>query len=512
MNEISIDEIRDRINELEKREVRNLWVQGFVFLFLVGLIIACALFFIPPDVINKIQAGNPSFTPQTDFLKLAMPVLAVVIGFLISFLGLKRLGQFDAEIENLRKSLELRLSEERLSSENQRVTFRDEISARLKEIKDTVTVVSEKYVAEAIEEKKSEVISGFNEFISKTESVIQEIQEKLEPYSWLSSRSEEVDLLVGINSVGVAHKKVTQLFAEGKADLAIKITEHVIQENITGDANDFHNLAAQLAREDLFLLASKLISCGLKLYPNNVDLLADGIKYFSSNGDIDDAEKVINMLNCIPRKYWNWRAFVFLGDYFELLGQYDSAIALYEDCKKELPYEERAYSQHGGIFKKLGKYDKSIEILEKGLKLIPKAPQTALLLAQSYIEVGNYDKAINAVDRGIQGTADSQPSANISALLWTRAEAKDSLIHSKSVSNKDQLKELIESAILDYRAAMSMPDSISLYRVRGNQRISLLKLFAKERELEIVETEDGSEQVMAAQLLEHIAQLKDDDE
>nr|VFK16960.1 MAG: hypothetical protein BECKLPF1236A_GA0070988_101583 [Candidatus Kentron sp. LPFa]VFK35774.1 MAG: hypothetical protein BECKLPF1236C_GA0070990_104201 [Candidatus Kentron sp. LPFa] len=77
------------------------------------------------------------------------------------------------------------------------------------------------------------------------------------------------------------------------------------------------------------------------------------------------------------------------------------------------------------------------------------------------------------------GTADSRPSVNISSLFQTRATTKDALIHSNEITEQEALTERIESAITDYQATLSMPDTIGRYRIRGPQRIEVLRFYAR---------------------------------
>nr|VFK56560.1 MAG: TPR repeat-containing protein [Candidatus Kentron sp. TUN] len=234
------------------------------------------------------------------------------------------------------------------------------------------------------------------------------------------------------------------------------------------------------------------------------DLLSSSIKYLSSNGDIDDADKLIERLQGVPKEYWNWRAFVFLGDYLKLMDRFDEAFALYEEFKQQLPHDERAYSQHGGVFQQWGKHDRAIEIFEEGLRKTQKAPQTALMLAESYIEVGEYVKAIVSTERAIEGTADEQPSANIAEIFWTRAKARDALIHTNAITEQAELAESIGSAIVDYQAALSMPDRIGQYMIRGPQRIQVLQLYARDHGIDIQAEDESAKQRALLNLLQRL--------
>nr|VFK21418.1 MAG: TPR repeat-containing protein [Candidatus Kentron sp. LFY] len=442
--------------------------------------------------------------------QIAVSIVLTVAVFLVGFLGLQRLGLYDKTISDLDKKLTKELSDERKLSETRRANFWDEIDKRLEEIRDTTKAVSEQYVSDAIGARQEKVLQGFDEFQKESSVRIRDIEEKLEPYRWLESRSEEVDALVGIDSIGVATRKVAELFQDSNPDVAIRVAEHALENKISGSPEDFHSLAAELGNKSLYSLASRMALRGLEHFPQNMDLLSDGILYLSASGNIETADKLVEKLRGVPKEHWNGRAFVFLGNYLRLTGRFDKAFALYEEFKRQLPHDEHAYARHGQIFQQWGKHDQAIEIFEEGLEKTRKAPTTALLLAQSYIEVGEYSKAITAIERAIEGTASSQPTANISTLFWTRAEARDALIHTNRITEQVELVESIGSAIADYQAALSMPDRIVQYAFRGPQRIQVLQLYAKNHGIDVQVNDDSDKAKAFLDLLERLGENQED--
>nr|VFJ53204.1 MAG: Tetratricopeptide (TPR) repeat [Candidatus Kentron sp. DK] len=459
--------------------------------------------------VNNIQPINRFISEFGTQIVVAI-VVAVTL-FFVGGLGLNRLGQIDSAFTDFRRLVSEQLLEERKLSATERRDFRDDINTWLKGISSTIEAVSEQHVAKALQKRQEQADQAIKRVEDDASARITKIEEKLKPYAWLESRSEEVDSLVGIDSIGVAQAKVTELFQEKKSDMAIRVAKQALDSNISGDPDDFHNLAAELGRQNLYSLASRVVLRGLEYFPQNVDLLSSGIKYLSSNGAIDEADKLTERLRAIPKEYWNWRAFVFLGDYFELRGRFDEAFALYDAFKQQLPHDERAYAQHGSVFKKWGNHDKAIAIFEEGLRKTRKAPQTALMLAESYIEVGEYAKAIAATERGIEGTAIDQPTANIAAIFWTRATARDALIHTNQITEQAELAKSIGLAISDYQAAMSMPDRLVQHRYRGPQRIQVLQLYARNHGIGIQVDDDGDERRDLLNLLQQLGENQEGD-
>ena len=109
------------------------------------------------------------------------------------------------------------------------------------------------------------------------------------------------------------------------------------------DADDYHNRAVGYAREHRFAKAVQICEEGLFTYPDNVDLLADAVKYCAENGDKPRAQKHYEKLCAvIPRSRFNWRAFTFSLDYLMLDAEENESEcrSLLEDYAKALPFEE----------------------------------------------------------------------------------------------------------------------------------------------------------------------------
>lgn len=116
-------------------------------------------------------------------------------------------------------------------------------------------------------------------------------------------------------SVGDAH---TQASRTTDRTLLKEIANQVIQQNeVKGDADEYHNLAVEYTREwDDYVSGYEIVKKGLSQYPANIDLLADAIYYGSSAGRYQECEEHVEALSKLPLAMWNWRAFTFLVDYY----------------------------------------------------------------------------------------------------------------------------------------------------------------------------------------------------
>lgn len=216
--------------------------------------------------------------------------------------------------------------------------------------------------------------------------------------------------------------------------------EDDMEEDSEGmDADDYHNKAIELLRRGKFRQAIDLCIEGLDHYPDNIDLIADIIKYCSKSGDMEKAEEFFQVLkNRIPYCRWNWRAFTFSFDFLiEQNPEKNEEICreIITNYKKYLPYEEKACMAESELEAALGNVQRSMDVLENAVETRPNACQCALKLADMQLERGLYEKVVNTANYGISASVEVQPSINIPYLLLVRTLAKDAILHKKLFSD-----------------------------------------------------------------------------
>lgn len=500
------DELSSQLAAARRSLLRHIWGICVAFLVAMGLLAIAAILLIPPGTLQSLQKGIvPQGAGEGDFLKLFIPILAVAFGFVVGFLGLKRLEQFDSEITDVRNSLAGQVLEERRLSSAEREGFRKELEERIKEIRQSIQTLAERYAAEALESRTKGLEDRISRFTAEAENTISKIETRLDPYKWLQERKEELDNLVGVFTMGVAHERVTEFFSEKKVDLAVRVAKHAIAEKLSGTPDAYHNLAAELAKHDQEPLAVQVIDLGLSRFPSDVDLLSDGVKYSSSIGDIARAENLYQRLSNVDYSRWNWRAFVFAGDYLEIVGKGEEALALYDRFRQQIPDDERGYSQPGLFLRKIGKHNEAIKILEAGVAACRKCGQTAFSLSEIYLQRGDYERAMLMTDRASESTADEQPLVNQAAIIWNRAIAQDALIHKvlggqKGEAPKEKILQLARGAVADYRTSVKMLDTLPVFIFRRKEREAILrnlltKIGVDEDELRGIFSEDDSDGV-----------------
>lgn len=210
---------------------------------------------------------------------------------------------------------------------------------------------------------------------------------------------------------------------DARKDLYDLMEQFFSQKQQSGDADDFHNFAVDLARRDEYALACDVLDCGLNLFPKNVDLLADYLQYGVSCNKLEECKKIYKTLIKIPRRRWTWRGFAFLVDYLQfLVDRSDSEkdidskekemLSIVEDFRKIKPYSEEAYRTEADVYRRLNMHDKEAETLKTALDTIKVAPKCALRYADLLFERGLYDEASDAIQRAISDATQTQTSVN----------------------------------------------------------------------------------------------------
>ncbi len=98
------------------------------------------------------------------------------------------------------------------------------------------------------------------------------------------------------------------------------LVQRVVKQEVkSGDADDWHNFAVDIARVDLYDLACDILDCGLEIYPKNIDLLADYLQYGTSCERIEKCKAYYKILSKIPKIRWSWRGYCFSISYLKYL-------------------------------------------------------------------------------------------------------------------------------------------------------------------------------------------------
>ena len=451
--------------------------------------------------------GTNASTQPTNFTDNLLRYFVPVLLLLVAFVGGRRLATYDREIDNMRalfleqiesirnfvlvQSKSEALSQAGVVFEQKLVTYKEPIQKTLEEVKLKIETHKENAIKE-LQKLEQDLIKGQKDQLND----LQKLKESLKPYAWLHAGGydQQVPEWEATTSVEAIHNRISSLFAAGDKEnqnAAFAWSRNLMQrlDELQGDPDDYHNLAAEFARQELYKEAVQLLESGLQTYTDNVDILADLIKYSISTGQLEISEKYLQQLEQIDKSRWNWRAFAFVGDYLEISDP-NRIQQLYTEMRERLPQDERSYSQEAGWHKRSGDLKKSAEIARQGIDNCASAAQCATLLADVELDLGNYQATIFACNRGIEGLAQEQPRANLNNLYFVRALAQDRLLH-RAVQERQgedwdehslaKLQRDFRRCVDDYQIAQqSGRYHRSRFDIEGGIRLQALRRLARE--------------------------------
>lgn len=238
---------------------------------------------------------------------------------------------------------------------------------------------------------------------------------------------------------------------DSRIELYSLMEDFFAQEQQSGNADDFHNFAVELARKDEYLLACQVLECGLVLFPKSVDLLSDYLQYGVNCNKIEECKKAHKTLMKIPHRRWSWRGFAFVVDYLQfLIERSDSEkelearekeiLTIVEEFRRYFPYSEESYRTEADVYKSLNMHDEELETLQSALENVRVAPKCALRCADVLFERGLYEEASQAIERGIKDATQTQSSVNEGYIYYLSALCKIAIAQKTGLSmNEDEV-------------------------------------------------------------------------
>ncbi len=273
-----------------------------------------------------------------------------------------------------------------------------------------------------------------------------------------SAEDSDADNGTDLSELGNLFGELMSRRGLGSPDLSF-LSDDEDEEN--DDENDYHNKSADLARKGKNREAVEMCVRGLEKFPNNMDLLADAIKYSSDIGDVGAAENYLDKLNeRVPRNTWNWRAYTFVLDFLMKNPSKNEKTCreIIDDYKKNLPYEEKSSVAESELEEKLGNHEKSKEILAQAIKERFNAPQSALRLLDLQLQHGEFEEALRTSDYFLIASCEAQPSTNLNYQLYVRCLAEDAIIHKKYFENGNVTEDEVERIKGMYERILKIPE------------------------------------------------------
>lgn len=303
-------------------------------------------------------------------------------------------------------------------------------------------------------------------------------------YDFEREYEEDSEGLKGNMPLRHAVKIVAEIFNQytsAREDLEAQTTELtsfiqklLAQEVVPGDADDWHNLAVDVARKDYFDLACDIIEAGLAEFPSNTDLLGDYLQYGPSCRRIEQCHMYYERLKALPKVKYTWRSFHFSANWLTYLWEQcvdEEKLVLLTRELQELaaqyrrffPNSEESYLCEANIYRMIKDPKKELKILQQPISRALPMPKCALRLADTYFEAGEYSKSLEMVQRSLNDANQVQQAVNESYLYYLSGLARLSLLRKNDqFSNAEHIEDIYKdfeySLRLDVRP--SLRDSI----------------------------------------------------
>lgn len=307
-------------------------------------------------------------------------------------------------------------------------------------------------------------------------------------------------------------RRFAKLYTEQQIDGNLSAFEYVKtleqEDGLTGDENDFHNFATELARADYYEAACEVLKQGVIAYPTNTDLLADYILYAHKCGKHEVAREKFRQLREIDRVDWTWRGFVFSIDYhIELLkGQKgderrktQSIIeTLIEEFKQNLRSDEKAYLAQFDYLEAIGKREDALDVLKSLLDngVLKVSTQCCLRYVDRCLEMGDYAAAATYAKKGIAMT-EEQESAESTAFWYFWALSEDHKWCNGNLSADDPDKASARYVIKLYDTVLNLEPN-ARYEASCSKRKRMIASFAG---IELPKEEKQSDMSQLLQML-----------
>lgn len=260
----------------------------------------------------------------------------------------------------------------------------------------------------------------------------------------------------------------------------------------SGRSDDFHNLAVDYARQEMYREACIVLERGIKLRQASIDLLADFIAYGRNIPSLkSQCKKYYNQLDSLPRSKWNWRAYTFSIDY--LLEERDYAETIDEENKimeksieiakefiekynslgSDCEHIDTAYTDLANVYTVFGDVRSARNILKKCADKYSRTPRASMKLAQIEFNAGRYEEASELLSKCV-ACMELQQSVNKGYIFLLRAYSNASMFFMSQI-NKNDNSVSNDDIISRIRKDLDTAESLKSGRIYGDEEITRLR-------------------------------------
>ena len=182
-------------------------------------------------------------------------------------------------------------------------------------------------------------------------------------------------------------------------------------------------LGATYVQMKEYAKAEKIFKDGLKLFPDNVDLLFNDAVLFEKTGRFDDMVTVLKRSIALDPK--NAEALNYLGYSYADKGiNLKEALSLVQQAVQLKPDSGYIVDSLGWVYFKMGRLEEALQTLKKAVNIVKDDPVLNEHLGDVYEAMGKYADALNAWNTSLRYGAKEEG-------LKERVEAKIKELHNK---------------------------------------------------------------------------------
>lgn len=325
------------------------------------------------------------------------------------FLGLQRLRFLDEQIDALRSSVNTQISD-------RTTDMREHLSAVLAARQAETRSETDEFVSNAkitvkniVDTSLQKFSASKDQFAQQTAEVAEQLNRLFQSYPWLQKTEilAEADKISNVSSAEQAHALAVVLRERDDTSSSSLALRQIIDRDLPGNADDYHNAQTEAMRMEEPVLAHKILLVGLKRHPHNHDLCADLSLALTKLGDCEGALRQLSKFHAEwPDEFYrSWRPAVFLSHAARGGKLTDDIQALVRSVLKEATDRHPAWTTPWTAWAEFetecGQLEVAINVLEDGSKKNPRAQDILVQLGRQYLLANRADEAVNCLERAI---------------------------------------------------------------------------------------------------------------
>lgn len=423
------------------------------------------------SVLKELKAQDTQ--PKPEALSLVQLVGGTAVLAILGYLGLIRLQNLDQELGALRsfmfEQIKSRVEDQKAVVKSDVIsTIQQEVTATRREIGEAVVDAQAR-----LEDAKMATENAATQAIDAVRNVEQRLTETIQQYPWLGNNllHDALAKLSDISSVEQAHDLAEQLRPTDResANAALRA---IIERELPGDKDDFHNAHAEAMRLQNPSLGLAIAEKGLESFPDDFDLMSDRAIALLSLGRPSQAKAMLDdWRRRKPTQFARgWRPVVFYAKVVESSDLTETAISdlvsAFEAVTAKTPYEDKVWSAYARFLQRVGRFGDAENVLTEALAKNPFSQELHFVFGEYLMCCGRAEEAVQQLEQAIRVDFQDQFQADVNpaAVFAMMAQAYE------ATGNSERARQI-------YARLRNLQTTIGRYAA---QRLSALALLSGE--------------------------------